>query len=125
MDLLATVDSSTDASAADGMYEEGDIIMLPWDTLLIDYVLTTKHQDQNCHTYQPATPREILVSSYVWNVTVLAKYAGHVRQISADVRTFCPAGFNICRLSTEKNVWHGDQNVRQSIEDLPENVRQT
>ncbi len=35
-------------------------------------------------------------------------------------RTFCPAGFNICRLSVAKNVWHGDQNVRQSIEDLPD-----
>ena len=35
-------------------------------------------------------------------------------------RTFCPAGFNICQLSPEKNVWHGDQNVRQSSEDLPD-----
>ncbi len=35
-------------------------------------------------------------------------------------RTFCPAGFNICRLWIEKNDWHGDQNVRQSFEDLPD-----
>ena len=64
MDLSATVDSSTDASTADGMSEEGGLIMLPWDTLLIEYVLTTKHQDENCHTHQPVTPRVILVSSY-------------------------------------------------------------